>query len=231
MPTHGSRCRSSSRGRTHDQQSVVAGKLRLTAPSAFATYLIPVVSEFLQKHPAIAIDLVFDDAMIDLIDARIDIALRVGGGNTEATFVSRRIAMVALLVVAAPSYLAIHGQPRVARDLTRFEWLHSAAGSTNQLTLRKGKSSFVVQQQGRLSCNSGPSNLAAAVAGHGVMMVPDFEVARELKAGTLVRVLPNWTIEERALSLVFPPRRHVLGRVRAMADFLAKKFRNPTWET
>jgi DNA-binding transcriptional LysR family regulator len=88
-----------------------------------------------------------------------------------------------------------------------------------------------VQQQGRLSCNSGRSNLAAAVAGHGVMMVPDFEVARELKAGTLVRVLPNWTIEERALSLVFPPRRHVLGRVRAMADFLAEKFRNPPWET
>jgi DNA-binding transcriptional LysR family regulator len=121
----------------HDQQSVVAGKLRLTAPSAFTTYLIPVVSEFLQKHPAIAIDLVFDDAMIDLIDAHIDIALRVGGGNTEATFVSRRISKIALLVVAAPSYLAQHGQPRVARDLTRFEWLvHSAAGSTNQLTLR-----------------------------------------------------------------------------------------------
>jgi DNA-binding transcriptional LysR family regulator len=220
----------SAREAAHDQQSVVAGKLRITAPSAMTRYLIPLVSEFLNKHPALSIDLVFDDAMVDMIGGRIDIALRVGG-QTDATFVSRRIAKVALLVVASPSYLRTHGTPRLARDLAEHEWLvHSASGSTNQLTLRKGKTSIVVRQQGRLSCNSGPSNLAAAIAGHGVMMVPDFEVAHELRAGTLVRLLPNWTIEERALQLVFPPRRHVLGRVRAVAECLAEKFRVPPWQ-
>jgi DNA-binding transcriptional LysR family regulator len=214
----------------HDQQSVIAGKLRVTAPNALAPYLIPPVSEFLQQQKAVSIDLVFDDSMVDLIEQRIDIALRVGG-RTDATFVSRRVTKVALYIVASPGYLEKHGHPRTARDLTRHEWLiHSSVGGTTQLTLRKGDSNIVVHQQGRLSCNSGPSNIAAAIAGHGLMAVPDFEVAVHLRAGTLVRLLPNWKIQEVSLALVFPPRRHVLGRVRALADLLAARFRVPPWQ-
>jgi DNA-binding transcriptional LysR family regulator len=82
---------------------------------------------------------------------------------------------------------------------------------------------------GRLTCNDGPSNLAAAVAGCGIMGVPDFEVAHELQRGALVRVLPAWRIEDRGLQLTFPPRRHVLSRVRAFADYVTERFKDPPW--
>jgi DNA-binding transcriptional LysR family regulator len=218
------------RDAAHARTGTIAGKLRVTAPNGLATYLIPVVSEFLRRHADVSIDFVFDDAYIDLIDARIDIALRVGG-RTEQTFVSRRIARTEFVIVAAPSYLARHPVLSTARDLSQHEWLvHSASTRTASITMRKGKTTFDLRQQGRLSCNSGPSNRAAAVAGHGMMFVPDFEVAPELKAGTLVRVLPQWKSEHAALQLVFPPRRHVLGRVRAFADFVADRFQDPPWK-
>ncbi len=76
-----------------------------------------------------------------------------------------------------------------------------------------------------------PHRAAPAIAGHGWMAVPDFEVAAHLHARTLVRLLPHWNIQEVSLALVFPPRRHVLGRVRALAGFIAERFRLPPWKT
>jgi DNA-binding transcriptional LysR family regulator len=213
--------------------SLIAGKLRVTAPAALGSqYLVPLVGEFMQLHPALEIDLIFDDAYVDLLDERIDIALRVGGRH-EQSFVSRRLATVELWIVAGPAYLARVGAPRTAEDLTKHEWLVHAPGAqaarTNKLNLRKGKRVVSVATRGRLSCNSGPSNLSAALAGLGLLLVPDFEVAHELRAGRLVRVLPSWQLEQRSLELVFPPRRHVLGRVRALTDFLATRFQTPPW--
>ena len=86
-----------------------------------------------------------------------------------------------------------------------------------------------VKAQGRLTCNDGLSNLAAAVAGHGIMGVPEFEVAHEMHSGALVRVLPAWRIADSALTLTFPPRRHVLSRVRAFADFVVERFKDRPW--
>ncbi|MEY4582919.1 MAG: hypothetical protein RL701_7622, partial [Pseudomonadota bacterium] len=218
------------RDAAQDQRLRVAGKLRITAPVALTGYLMPAVTAFMQQHVEVEVDLIFDDAFIDLIAQRIDIALRVGGTQTETSFVSRRIAPVEIVIAAAPAYLTAHGQPRTASELGKHEWLmHTPSNHDQTVTLRKGRQRVVLRQQGRLSCNSGPSSMAAALAGLGLFVVPDFEVARELKAGTLVRLLPNWTIEQRSLQLVFPPRRHVPGRVRAFADFLAEEFRGPPW--
>jgi len=217
----------------HGQGQLVAGKLRVTAPAALGSHhLIPVVGEFMKLHPTLELDLIFDDAYVDLLDERIDIALRVGG-REEQSFVSRRIATVELWIVASPAYLARVGAPRSAHDLTKHEWLVHAPGAqaarTQKVTLRKGKTVLSVPTVGRLSCNGGPSNLAAALAGLGLLLVPDFEVAHELRARRLVRILPAWRTEQRALHMVFPPRRHVLGRVRAFADFLIERFRVPPW--
>jgi DNA-binding transcriptional LysR family regulator len=219
------------RDAAQDQRLRIAGKLRVTAPVALTGYLMPAVTAFMQQNVELEVDLVFDDAFIDLIAERIDIALRVGGAQTETSFVSRRIAPVEIVIAAAPAYLAQHGQPRTASELSTHEWLmHTPSNHDRTVTLRKGRQRVVLRQHGRLSCNSGPSSMAAALAGLGLFIVPDFEVARELKAGTLVRLLPNWTIEQRSLQLVFPPRRHVPGRVRAFADFLAEHFRGPPWK-
>lgn len=211
--------------------SRVAGKLRITAPAALGSqYVVPVVTEFMALHPELHVDLLFDDAYVDLLAERIDIALRVGP-RAEQSFVSRRVATVEFVLVGSPGYVARRGAPRTPQELSTHEWLvHLPSTGTGKITFHKGRASAVAHTRGRLSSNAGPTNLAAALAGHGILVVPDFEAAELLRDGSLVRLLPGWTIEQRPLSLVFPPRRHVLGRVRAFADFLAERFRKPPWQ-
>jgi DNA-binding transcriptional LysR family regulator len=212
----------------HEESALVAGQLRVTAPAALGrNYLMPIVAEFMQLHPGVAIEFVLGDAYVDLIGERIDIALRVGG-RIEQSFVSRRIARVEFMLVASPSYLERRGKPHGPADLSQHEWImHSP--SPIQVKLRKGTRTASVRAAGRLASNDGLANLAAARAGHGILGVPDFEAAEDVHSGRLVRVLPGWNIEDSALHLVFPPRRHVLGRVRAFAEFVAERFKDPPW--
>ena len=210
--------------------SRIAGKLRITAPSALGSqYVVPLVTEFMALHPELSVDLLFDDAYIDLLAERIDIALRVGPRAAES-FVSRNVATVEFVLVGSPAYVARRGAPRTPHELSAHEWIvHAPAGSAGKVTLRKGHASVMAHVRGRLSSNTAPANLAAALSGHGILVVPDFEVAEQLREGSLLRLLPGWTIDQRPLQLVFPPRRHVLGRVRAFAGFLAERFRKPPW--
>jgi len=87
----------------------------------------------------------------------------------------------------------------------------------------------VVETRGRVYCKDGPTLIAGCVEGLGILAVPDFEVALEVRSGALVRLLPSWRIEDTALHLVFPPRQHVLARVRAFADFIVERFADPPW--
>jgi DNA-binding transcriptional LysR family regulator len=213
-----------------EQSSVIAGALRVTAPSELGrNYLVPVVDEFMRRHPQVTFDLMFGDAFVDLVAERVDIALRVGG-RAEASLVSRRVSSVEFFVVASPNYLEVHGTPRAPAELSSHDWLvHTPSGAVPRVTLRKGARKTQITLRGRFSCNDGPANLEAARLGMGLVVVPDFVVARDVHDGRLVRVLPSWKIDAAALHLVFPPRRHVLGRVRAFADFVVERFRDPPW--
>lgn len=212
-----------------DARSSIAGKLRITAPNAFGrNYLMPVISEFLVLHQEISIEAVLADAYVDLLGERIDMALRVGDPGDQS-LISRRIARVEFFLVASPRYLEERGTPRTPADLAQHEWIVHAPTRTDHITLHRGKNSVRVPVRGRLTCNDGPSNLAAATAGYGIIGLPDFEAAPELQTQSLVRVLPAWRIEDSALHLTFPPRRHVLTRVRVFAEFIAERFKSRPW--
>jgi DNA-binding transcriptional LysR family regulator len=212
------------------QRSTVAGPLRVTAPTALGrNYLVPLVSEFMTKYPEVSFELVLSDAFVDLVVDRIDIALRVGGSPAQS-LITRRVSRVEFLIVAAPTYLQQHKAPRTPPDLAQHPWIgHTPSGAGTRITVRKGQRKATVDLHGRFSCNDGPTNLEAARQGLGMLAVPDFEVANDVRSGALVRVLPAWKVDDAVLHLVFPPRRHVLGRVRAFADFIAERFRDPPW--
>jgi len=212
-----------------DARSSIAGKLRITAPNAFGrNYLMPVITEFLALHQEISIEAVLADAYVDLLGERIDMALRVGDPGDQS-LISRRIARVEFFLVASPRYLEKRGTPRTPADLAQHEWIVHAPARADHITLHKGKNSVRVPVRGRLTCNDGPSNLAAAAAGYGIIGLPDFEAAPELQTQRLVRVLPAWRIEDSALHLTFPPRKHVLSRVRVFAEFVAERFKSRPW--
>lgn len=214
------------------QSSTVSGTLRITAPAALGrSYLVPIVAEFMAQHPAVSVELVLGDSFVDLVAERIDVALRVGmGGRSEQSLVSRRVAKVEILLVGAPGYLEQHGHPRTPADLASHAIIgHTPSGAAPRITLHRGQRSATVTLHGRFSCNDGPANVTAARDGLGLVVAPDFEIGADVRAGTLVRVLPGWHVRDAALHLVFPPRKHVLGRVRAFSDFVAERFREPPW--
>jgi len=215
----------------HQHSTRIAGTLRLTAPSALARiYLMPVVRDFLALHPQVSIEMVVGDSFVDLAAERIDVALRIGG-RSDASLVSRRVALIELLLVASPAYLAAHREPKKPSELSEHEWLvHSSSSTTPQrVRFRSGKETMTVEARGRVYCNDGPTNIAGCLAGLGILAVPDFEVAHEVHAGSLVRIMPKWRFDDVALHLVFPPRKHVLARVRAFADFVVARFADPPW--
>jgi DNA-binding transcriptional LysR family regulator len=211
-------------------QGVVEGKLRVTAPVGLAReHLVPLAQELLQKHPRLEIALVLSDEYIDLVDQRIDVALRVGAAR-DSSFVTRKIAQVAMLICASPAYLAQHGIPRKPDQLANHQLIqHMPSADPTRITLSKGRRSVEVHTGGRFSCNDGAIGVQAAIQGLGMIMAPDFEVSQEVRSGRLVPVLKEWTPQRLTLAAVSPPRRHVSSKVRTFVDFVHERWRTPPW--
>jgi DNA-binding transcriptional LysR family regulator len=209
----------------------VSGNLRITAPAVLGrTHLTALVTEFLERHPALSAELIFSDSFVDLVEERIDVALRVGRTRRDTSLVARRIADVPMLICAAPRYLAQRGRVRVPADLTQHEWVqHQPRPEPNRVTFHKGRRRASVQVQGRLSCDDGAAGVEAAIQGFGVVLGPDFELSDAVRTGRLVPLLTDWSLDHAVLSAVFPPRRHVSAKVRAFVDFVAERWKRPPW--
>lgn len=211
-------------------QGVVEGVLRVTAPAALGRkYLMPLVRDLLAAHPRLELTLLLSDSYVDLVEERIDVALRVGG-FVDSTLIAKRIAPVASLFCAAPRYLAAHGAPRTPQELAQHAFIqHVPSSEPGKLTLSKGKRVVQVRAGGRLATNDGAAGVEAAVQGLGIISGPDFELSDEVRAGRLVPVLVGWTTRAMALHAVSPPRRHVSSKVRTFVDFVHAAWRTPPW--
>ncbi|MDB4990417.1 MAG: LysR family transcriptional regulator [Myxococcaceae bacterium] len=214
----------------HTHQGVVEGTLRVTAPLGLGrTYLVPLARELLALHPRLEVSLALSDSYVDLVEERIDVALRVGRA-LDSSMVSRRIAPVSVVFCAAPSYLSEHGTPKRPGDLAAHQWIqHVPSSEGGRVTLTRAGRSMQVRANGRLSCNDGPTLVEAGVLGLGIVFGPEFEVAHEVRAGRLVRVLTGWTTPTMTLHALSPPRRHVSSKVRTFVDFVSARWSKPPW--
>lgn len=212
----------------HTHQGVVEGTLRVTAPVGLGRqYLVPLARELLALHPRLEVALILSDSYIDLVEERIDVALRVGREH-DSTLVSRRIAPVSMVFCAAPAYLAEHGIPRQPGDLQLHQCIqHLPSPEPGKLTLRKGRRTVQVRVRGRIACNDGATSVEAAVLALGIVTGPEFEVSHEVRAGRLVHVLTGWTTQGLTLHAVSPPRRHVSSKVRTFVDFVRERWGTP----
>jgi DNA-binding transcriptional LysR family regulator len=179
-------------------------------------------------HPRLEIALILSDQYVDLVEERIDVALRVGR-STDSSLVRRRIGPMSMAFCAAPRYLAEHGAPKQPRDLQHHQVIRHLPRAEAIMTLRNGRRTVKLEPAGRLSCNDGATSVAAAVHGMGVFVGPEFEFAHEVRAGRLARVLVGWTTDVMILHAVSPPRRHVSSKVRTFVDFVGERWRKPPW--
>jgi DNA-binding transcriptional LysR family regulator len=211
---------------------VPRGTLRMTASISFgAGYLAPAIAEFRQRHPQLRFDIELSDRAVDLVDERIDVAIRIGGIGSQA-LIGRRIGTAQMVCCASPSYLARHGTPRTPADLADHACLtyeYSSDGNLWRFTDAAGES-HDVKVTGFAHSNNGAMLAALAVAGVGVTVEPDFILAPDVRAGRLVRILRDYAPPTIIIHAVYPSRRHLSAKVRAFIDFLALRFeRDPQW--
>ncbi|MCU0694911.1 MAG: LysR family transcriptional regulator [Myxococcaceae bacterium] len=201
------------------------GTVRLTAVPDFAQrFLGPLVGEFSKASPRVHVELVLTTRIVDLIDERVDLAIR-SGPLPDSSLVARRVGTARRFLVASPGYLAAHGRPRSVDDLSRHACLGYRATEgvvAWRLFTRKGPKT--VRVKARLSADDFEVLQAWARDGLGIAMLPGFVCEAAIEAGALVPVLERALDDEVPLFLVHPSGRHLPARVRVLRDFLVERL-------
>jgi DNA-binding transcriptional LysR family regulator len=198
------------------------GKLRIGAPDGFVSrYLVPSLTGFLGEYPGIEVEFVESMALAKLVDEGLDLAIRIARVPDEGLVV-RRIGTSEPVVVASPSYLAAYGAPLAPPDVARHRCVAFAPMHWRE-SWRLGEHCVPVRP--RLLTHSTESLRAAALAGLGLVVAPDWMVRDALAAGSLVRVLEAFPAPTAGIFAVYPTNRLVTPRVRAFVDYLARDLR------
>lgn len=214
-----------------------AGLLRVSAPATFgAMHVAPAIAALLVAHPELDVELSLASAAVDLVKGKFDLAVRIGP-LAPSRLVARRIATVEQVVVAAPSYLARRGAPKRPDDLARHdalqftplgwgdEWRLAGPGTRSERRERR------VPVRTRFATDSGEALVAAACAGAGLGLLPNWMVYREVRAGELVRVLPGWARGNVPVHAVHASAARAPAKVKLCVDALVRHVgRRPYWE-
>jgi DNA-binding transcriptional LysR family regulator len=203
----------------------VRGLLRITAPLAFGRrHVTPVVTEFLDRHPEVQVELVLADRNLDLIDEDLHLAVRIGP-LPNSRFVARKIGEIRRLLVASPDYLRRRGAPVTPADIVGHDTIASAAvgpGLTWRFGGPGGEARVVVTP--RFIVNEIEAVLIAARAGRGLARPLSYQVAEDLAAGSLLRLLPEYEPPPLPVQLVVPGGRHLAPKVRAFLDHAMERL-------
>lgn len=209
-------------------QTEPSGLLRVSTGVSFGQLqLAPRLPALLDRHPGLSLDLVLNDRVVDLVEEGYDVALRIAD-LADSPLIARRLAPVRRILAASPAYLERHGPPRTPRDLQEHVCLgYSLSAGGTVWTLHGPDGVHKHRYQPRVMANNGDSLAAMAAAGVGIVQMPTFILARYLRQGTLVPVLPTHESPPVALHAVYPPGRPLAAKVRAFIDFAAATFTDP----
>ena len=198
------------------------GNLRVSVGGAFATReLIPNISAFISRNPALHVELLIDDARHDLVTEAVDVALRFGV-LSDTSAVARRLGDVPTMVVASPAYLKRAGTPRKPSELADHGVIKSPSGSRqNAWTFKKGGQTTSVRVRYCMTVTTNEASVAASAAGLGIISTGLWACRAELDSGRLVRLMPDWKLDSVQLNAVFAAGRTASAASRAFVDHLA----------
>lgn len=207
------------------------GLLRVNVPVTFGIrHLAPLWGQFAKLHPKISLDVALSDRLVNLIEESYDLAVRIAD-MPSSTLISRKLASTRLVLCASPGYLKENGRPSVPealKDHRTISYSYLTSGDEWTLTDRSG-ASVRVRTHSRLHTNSGDTCRVAALDDQGIIFQPDFLVARDIRQGKLLEVLPDFKGPNIGIYAVYPSRRYLPIKTRRLIDFLVSVFRAPTW--
>lgn len=211
-----------------DVQATPRGLLRVAAPVAFgAMHPGAIVSRYLEQFPQVSLDVVLEDKYVDLLENRIDVAIRVGH-LADPSLVTRRLASCKMVLCASPEYLKKHGTPETPVDLSSAPRLaFSQAVSAGDWTIYDPEGRLHrIESACRITANNIQLLLEAALAGTGIAYGPSFVFREHIKQDRLIELLPAYKTTELTIQAVYPSAIRIPFKVRSFVDFIAEALRD-----
>ena len=200
------------------------GLIRVTSSVSFGqSHLAAAVAGFVQRYPLARVELLAVDRLVNLVEERVDVAVRISRAIDPA-LIARRLATCRSLLCAAPAYLARHGTPTSAEELARHNCLTHHYVGKSVWQLQRGGRAIAVAVGGSISANEASLLLEAVRAGAGIAMLPSYQVAPYLRSGELVALLPEYALEEMGIHAVYASRRQLPAIMRSFLDYLVERF-------
>jgi DNA-binding transcriptional LysR family regulator len=206
-------------------QAEPRGLLRINAPMSFSTLrLAPVLADFMARYADLEILLTASDEQVGGAQEGFDVTLRIAD-LPASSLIARKLMPVARVFCAAPDYLERKGVPAHPRDLREHEGLaYGFLATGNQWKLIGPDGEHFVAPPWRLCANNAEILKQAALAGHGIALLPTFIAGAELTSGALTAILPDYHAPPVALYAIYPPTRHLSLKVRLFIDFLVERL-------
>ncbi|WP_297833935.1 LysR family transcriptional regulator [Pseudomonas sp.] len=208
-----------------------SGVLRVNAPVSFGVlHLAPLWGDFMKAYPNVELEISLNDRLVDLVDEGIDAAVRIARMESSS-LVGRRLASTRMCLCASPDYLANHTSIGTLSDLTDHGVIaYTNFASGNEWQFQGPDGSYSIHTRSAVRCNNGDTCRAITLAGGGVSLQPSFMVAEDLRSGNLVEILPEFRSVELGIYIVYPTRKLLPAKVRALINFLVDRFAQPSWE-
>lgn len=214
-----------------DRAEEPRGKILISAPEAFGRmWMTERVLAFMCRHRHVDVELIFDDRQGDMVQEGVDLAVRAGDLGNSPNLISRRFFQDRIITVASPAYLELKGAPQGPGDLVQHCVVHMRDRNTGRLLpfqFVEGGKTVARQFDPRLITNSVASLEQAAMAGTGLVQLPEVVARQAIWRGDLVEVLEPYRGVPLSYALVYPERRLLPARVKAFADFLISEPPGP----
>jgi LysR family transcriptional regulator, regulator for bpeEF and oprC len=206
------------------QNTAPRGRLRVNVPTLMArSVFVPALPSFFASYPQIELALACSERHVDLIEEGIDCAIW-SGEIEDSSVVARRVGFLYFATCAAPSYLAIHGQPGHPDELAQHQCINHFSprtGKTVDWVFSKNEARVQTSLRGHIALEDENSYVAAAAAGLGIAQIPAFVLKEAMERHTLELVLGDWFPEPAPLYVVYPQNRHLSSKVRVFVDWVA----------
>lgn len=215
--------------RLHDEPR---GVLKINGPMSFgALYLGRAIAEFIRSYPELKIELSLNDRFIDPIEEGFDVTVRIGE-LADSSLIAKKLAPARRVLVAAPSYLAVFGEPGDPSDLARHRCLNYGHTTTLQRwQLTSNGETIHVPISSTFCSNNGDVLRTAALTGQGIAKLPTFLVGSDIAAGKLDVVLDRFPPVELGIYALYAPNRYLATKTRLLIDHLVQSFGDaPEWD-
>lgn len=215
-----------------ENSSGLSGRIRIDLPVKLAlNVIIPQLPKFIEKYPKIEIELSSTDRKVDLIQEGFDCVVRVGT-MSDSGLIARSLGEMKIVNCVSPSYVKKYGKPKNLEDLAQHYLVHytpTLGGKPFGFEYWDEGKYKTIKMKGFITVNSTEAYQSACLSGFGIIQAPEVGVREDIKAGTLIEILPKLKSEPMPVSLIYPHRRNLSRRAKAFMDWVEqviKKYLN-----